>query len=190
MNWNYKHRRDLIAMLSLVGQEGIRDNSELYRNLIKILPAQISRIDKSFLEVRATCHSAALTLTCCRLWVNINSVLTCVLCQDIEQAGNNFLIPALQSLLGKLTASRLAFDGPDSINKFQGLLNNQFPSSFLSTDGTMECNEDITAEDTVTSARRGSLTSDRKAATAAVKSSQPARPKTSRQARSRSRAST
>jgi hypothetical protein len=47
-----KNRRDLIAMLSLVEPKGIQANAELYHNLLRILPAQIVTIDKSFLEVR------------------------------------------------------------------------------------------------------------------------------------------
>jgi hypothetical protein len=58
------------------------------------------------------------------------------------------LIPSLQSLSQKLSASRIALDNPESLQRFASLLNNHFPHSFGTPCGEEMEEEDIMAVDT------------------------------------------
>lgn len=47
-----EHWKDLVAMIGLVDWKGMKNHSNFYNALLKVLPAQISSIDEGFLEVR------------------------------------------------------------------------------------------------------------------------------------------
>lgn len=98
---SFEHWKDLVAMVCLVGAKGIRNHSNFYNALLKVLPSQISSIDEGLLE-------------------------------DMEAAGNNFLLPLLKVLSQNMAMSQVIESG--ALKQFQGLLMSRFSNNFSAND--------------------------------------------------------
>jgi len=96
-----EHWKDLVAMLSLVEASGMKDNPEMYKGLLSVLPHQISSMDNGFLE-------------------------------DVDEAGNNFLLPSLRALCKNLSRANIC--DASSFLQLQRLLSNKFPSMLIVED--------------------------------------------------------